>query len=369
MRIVFLVDGLPCGGKERQLVELVKGLLEYTGINSEKLAVVVMSSQTYYGQAIECMGVRMFSLCRRWRWDPFIAMQLRGIVEKLQPDVLFSFNEMTTFHALAARRQGRPKVIDGSIRNAFPLATLKERLLARFNFWAADRVVANSKAGLTAKGAPAGKSSVLYNGFDMRRLARLAPRDEVRKSLGITGGRAVGMVANFSWKKDWETFFEAARLVRAKRDDVSFVAVGEGEYLEKYRRRFGAEPGIVFTGLRSDVEDIVGVLDVGVLCSTLAEGFPNAVMEYMAAGLPTVVTAGGGSSELVREGETGFIVERKSPALVAEKLLYLLEHEADAQRMGASGRDRIRNTFSMQAAVQRLLQLCRESMLEPGVVA
>jgi glycosyltransferase involved in cell wall biosynthesis len=359
-KILFLTDGLVCGGKERQLTEWLGGLASSGIMQARDLAVLSMCEHGQFEPMIAEVGVRIFKLIRKWRWDPLLALRLRSLLKELEPELLYSFNEMATFYAAVARRGLRAKLVDGSIRNAFPFNTLKEKLLAWHNFRAADMIVANSRAGLEAKRAPCAKSRIIYNGFDSARLERLMPPDRMRKSLGVETKHAVGMVAGFSWKKDWTTFLEAARLMGETRKDVTFIAVGDGELLEKFQRRYLGQKGIVFTGLRKDAEAVIKALDVGVLCSTLAEGFPNAVLEYMAAGLPVVATAGGGISELVIEGQTGFIVSRQNPQAVAEKIGYFLEHPEAARRMGEQGRARVGQEFSLDKSVREFAALYRE---------
>jgi len=201
---------------------------------------------------------------------------------------------------------------------------------------------------------------VLYNGFDFRRVQHLRPHENVRNELGIGIGPVVGMVARFSCQKDWETFFEAARLVRPKWPGMTFVAVGGGETLDQYRGKYGQDAGLVFTGNRGDVEDIVQVFDVGMLCTNPikgSEGIPNVVMEYMALGRPTVVTEGGGVRELVIDGETGFVITPQKPQAVADKLNDLLSDHGQATAMGAAGRKLIKEHFSLESAMEKIYSI------------
>lgn len=363
LKILFIIDRLGCGGKERQFSELVRGVAASRSMVAEEIAAVVMAERDHFDDVIERGGIRLFRLRRWWRWDPFLTLRFRRLLAQLQPEVLYSFSEMATFYAAIARSSARTKLVDGSVRNAYPLKTLKEWILCWANFRAADLIVANSKAGLAAKQAPPEKSRVLYNGFDFKRLQHLEDRNTVRHSLQIRTRHAVGMVAGFSRYKDWDAFFEAARLVRAQRDDVSFVAVGGGAFLETQRRKYEGQPGVIFTGPRTDVERVLGALDIGVLCAhpnAPQEGFPNVVIEYMAAGLPVVAAATGGVAELVLDGQTGFLVEPGNARAVAEKTCGLLDHPDLAKTMGARGRERIRQEFSLERAVEQVMDICQE---------
>ena len=364
MKILFLIDRLGCGGKERQFSELVSGLVACKRVRACDLAVVSMGQRDHFDKVIESAGVEIIRLCRGWRWDPWIVVRLSALLRHLQPAVVVSFNEMATFYAALARKPPGTRLVDASLRNALPLLSLKERALGWVNFRSADLVVANSRAGLVAKGVPPAKARVLHNGFDFKRAENRCPRDAVRTAHHIHTTHAVGMVATFSRFKDWDTFFEAASRVWARRQDVTFVAVGGGQFLEAYRRRGGGHPGVVFTGRLRDVESLVGTLDTGVLCSNprfAQEGIPNVVMEYMALGLPAVVTSGGGVSELVLADETGFIVEPRRPEVVADKVCWLLDNPEAAKAMGERGRQRIKEEFSMKRAADCLMALIEEA--------
>jgi glycosyltransferase involved in cell wall biosynthesis len=88
------------------------------------------------------------------------------------------------------------------------------------------------------------------------------------------------------------------------------------------------------------VESYINVMDVCVL-ATFTEGISNSVMEYMALGKPVVATEGGGTGELVRSGETGFLVKPSDPGMMAGKIEELISDEELRKRMGEMGKDRI----------------------------
>jgi glycosyltransferase involved in cell wall biosynthesis len=362
LRILFLIDGLARGGKERQLVELATGLARTGRCAPDDVAVLSMGPPESYDRVLQSAGIRVHRLVRQWRWDPRVISRMGELFREYHPDIIHSFSLMSTIFAGLAARPAGSRLIDGSIRNAFP-RNLKEQILHRIAFRFADRVVANSRAGLRAKGAPERKSAVLYNGFDLRRAKGLKTEEETRAALHLGSGPVVGMVGGFSEFKDWDTFFEAARIVRERKSHVNFVAVGGGATLEKYRSRYGNDPGVVFAGPRDEVEEILNIFDVGVL-SSFGEGLPNAVLEYMALGRPAVVTDGGGTRELVVDGETGFVVPQRSPKAVAERVLGFLEDPALGKRMGEAGRERVLCHFSMEAALDNLCGIYSSAMEE-----
>ena len=253
MRILFLIDGLNCGGKERQLVELACGLKSLGKLRADDLVVVTMVPAGHFDAVLEEEGITVLRVIRRFQFDPFIPFRLKKIFDEFKPDIIHNFSLMTTLYSIFTPKPKGTKIIDGSIRDAFPAKGLKEKIFRTITNRFSDLILANSKAGLDAKRVPKKKSLVLYNGFDFKRIENLRPTLELRKELGIGPGPVVGMVAGFSKFKDWETYFEAAKLVRQKRSAVTFLAVGDGPALKRYKSIFQRMPGIIFTGKRNDV--------------------------------------------------------------------------------------------------------------------
>ena len=93
-------------------------------------------------------------------------------------------------------------------------------------------------------------------------------------------------------------------------------------------------------------------LDVAVLCSR-AEGMPNAVLEYMAAGRPVVATAVGAVPELIEDGTHGLLVPPGDPGALARAIARLLADPGLARRLGEAARWRARERYGREAMVRR----------------
>ncbi len=101
-----------------------------------------------------------------------------------------------------------------------------------------------------------------------------------------------------------------------------------------------------------DTPQLLALMDIAVLPS-LEEGFPNAVLEAMAAGKPVVATRVGGVPEAVVHGETGLLVPPKDPEALAEAICWLLEHPTEAARFGEAGRRRVTERFELTGMVRQ----------------
>lgn len=358
LRVLICIDALGIGGKERQAVELIKGLALKPDIECR---VICVESNDFYLHELTGVGISVDFVPRRVPWDIAMFPRLLRIVNPFQPDIIHTNGLVSSFYALPLARIMRIPLINGSIRNAFSHGSrwTLERLLLK----SSDYRVANSYAGLRSRGFSVrdGKSIVIYNGFDFSRVDRMPSNYGERENVRDSKKKAVGMVAEFNRHKDYATFIQAAQDICGRRKDVVFVMVGDGETLEVSQRAAAGIEAIRFLGRTNKVEAIVETFDIGVLC-TFAEGFSNSIMEYMALRKPVVATDGGGTRELVVDGETGFLVPPASSAAVAAKIEYLLDNPATARRMGEAGEARLRREFGIARMVEETVRLYKRAV-------
>jgi glycosyltransferase involved in cell wall biosynthesis len=360
LRVLHLVDSLRVGGKERQTVELVKGLCRFGSVES---MVVTMGAEQFYVADIGRLGVPLCYLLRKVRWDPTVFPRLWRILRRFRPHIIHTNSEMAMSYAWPLARLMGVKIINGTIRNAFSGSGLRWRW-HKLMLHLADARVANSKAGFTSRGIPhdGPRNYVIYNGLDLERFESRALHNGEKLGFQANGCKVVGMVAEFSDYKDFPTFIRAAQDVSARRQDVVFLAVGDGKNLDACKGMVSTnEKSILFLGKRKDVEALVQQIDIGVLC-TFTEGISNSVMEYMAAGKPVVVTNGGGSSELITDGVQGFLVPPAQPLAVAEKIEILSGDSVKARQMGLAGRKRIEQRFSIKQMTDATIGMYRETL-------
>jgi glycosyltransferase involved in cell wall biosynthesis len=353
MNVLYYADSLQIGGKERQIVELLKGLKQ-RDIN---VLLACMDQGEFYEPDVKALNIPIRYLLRKMRWDPMLARRSYTLVKEFRPDVIHSNGMMSSAYALpAAKLLGIP-LINGSIRNAFRTSSMRwkvERTLLTLS----DFRIANSMAGLDSRGfsATSGRDFVIHNGFDLSRV------DSVQCAMGGKDRQQVGMIAEFRPHKDFRTFLLAARHLLKERPDVTFVTVGDGETLDAMRALVAdAGDRIQFLGRRKDIEKIIGTFSVGVL-ATFTEGISNSIMEYMAMSKPVVVTDCQGSRELVRDGENGFIVPVGDHVALGGKIAYLLDHPEEARQMGRVGRDDIEKKFSLDAMVERTIDVYKRAL-------
>ncbi|MEW6234422.1 MAG: glycosyltransferase family 4 protein [Candidatus Omnitrophota bacterium] len=180
-------------------------------------------------------------------------------------------------------------------------------------------------------------------------------RSEVRRELGIPlGAFAVGMIARMVPIKRHEDLFHAIPNVLEKFPDAYFVNVGDGELkpqLVALAQQLGIANRCLFPGFREDQERIYAAMDLTVLTSA-NEGLPVAVIESLSSGTPVVATRVGGVPELVRDGETGYIVEPGNPDSIAEGLLKAIADPAKTAAMGRLAQEETIRKYSIQRLIR-----------------
>ncbi|QOZ70625.1 glycosyltransferase [Bradyrhizobium arachidis] len=212
---------------------------------------------------------------------------------------------------------------------------------------------------------PADRLGLIYNGIDFAKYQKSSTvRQGVRASLKIDQDALVFiMVANLIPYKGHQDLLVAFSMARARlpagwrllvvgRDD------GIGGALREQATNLYIANNVLFLGSRSDVPDLLCGADVSVL-SSHEEGFSNAVLESMAAGLPVIATDVGGNPEANIDGETGFIVPPRDPAAMSEAIVLLSADGALRTRMGMKAADRAETNFSLDACVSRYEDLYR----------
>jgi glycosyltransferase involved in cell wall biosynthesis len=361
-RVLIVTDGLWNGGAERQLSLLAASLPEPWS------ASVLSMEDGPYRQVLEDAGVDVTVVPRTFRYDVSAAVRMWSAAARVRPDVVHCWGWMSTLAMAPYCRTHRVPLLNGTIQfGCLPAGRLA---MFRLAMSVSDAIAANSRAGLTAFGlAEDGRNHVVYNGFDASRMAAIAPRAD-----GHEGIVAI-MAARMFPAKDWRLLLAAARVLAADGTGWHFVAMGDGPsrpgLVEEAADLIGA--GVVsFPSGGLEALPAIARADVGVLFTdpdaNAAEGISNAIMEYMACGLPVVCTDSGGNPELVEGGVTGFLTAPNSVEAAVTALRTLASDRDRARAMGREGRRRLEERFSVAGMTAHFIALY-ESMLAdtPGV--
>lgn len=257
----------------------------------------------------------------------------------------------------AARFAGVPVVI-GSHRQLGDLLTPFRYRVQSGLFHLCDRVVCNSRAAanrLLQQGLSERKMVVIPNGLPDEAFAEVAP------VLPRTPGTLrVGMIARMNHPcKNYPAFLRAAAQLSPKFPTLEFLLVGDGPLrptLEKMALELGLGDRIRFLGERHDIPAVLAAMDISVSLSS-SESLSNVIVESMAAGVPVVATRVGGNPELVREGETGFLVPLHSDDRFVEALQLLLTQSHLRAEFGQQAKRLARAKFGINRIRDRYQEL------------
>ena len=357
MRILFFLESLQCGGKERRSLELMQFLKQNT---DHEIELVLTEDEIYYDDVYD-LGIKISIIKRKGlKYDPALFFKFNTICRRFKPDIIHAWGKMTTFYAIPSKIIGRIPMISSLIAdsnrgyNGFSPYSY----LLNTNVFFSDVVLSNSNAGLVAYNIRTKKAKVIHNGVDLRRFQPVFDKKTVREEFGINTDYMVIMVATFSTFKDYDLFTDAAKEVGKERKDVTFVGVGEGKEWLRIKARIENEgiDNFILTGKQKQVERLIASSDIGVLC-TKSEGISNSIIEYMALGKPVITTdMSGGSKELISDGITGYCTERDTLKVVKLINTLLDDHELRIS-MGNKGRNRIKSEFSIDRMAEEFQML------------
>jgi glycosyltransferase involved in cell wall biosynthesis len=251
--------------------------------------------------------------------------------------------------ALAARIAGIPSIVTRVDLNHSVLGY--KRQVLSFVSRHADRVLVNAmciRDLAIREGVEPDRVVVVRNGIELDvfdKAARRAPEPPAPKPGGIV------CVANMHHPVKGQTdLLMAMKEVARVRPEAHVVFVGDGlrrPHLERSARQLGIADRCHFVGHRMDAPAILARAALSVSASH-AEGISNAIVEAMAARLPVVATAVGGSPELVRDGLNGFLVPPGAPAALARRILDVLASAPLRKRMGEKGRKIVEAEFCVE---------------------
>jgi len=372
IRVTHVITGLGAGGAEGMLVRLISGL----GDGAVENQVISLTDMGPAGHRLEAAGVPVRALrMRRGAPNPFHLVRLARLLAGWRPHVVQTWMYHSDLAGgLAARLAGRSAVV-WNLRHSRPDPSLDRRrtvwtarVCGRLSSWLPARVVCCSEAARrehTLMGYREHKLVVIPNGFDTETFRPdPAARRQVRAELGLGPETPlIGGVARFHPVKNHLGWIETARRIATRRGDAHFVLCGEGVdwnngELAAWAGAAGLLRRVHLLGRRDDMPRVTAALDLAV-CSSLSEGFPNAIGEAMACAVPCVASDAGDSARLV--GETGRIAPVGNlESLASHSLALLALSPGERMSLGLAARRRIQQEFSMTHSVARYRALYEE---------
>jgi glycosyltransferase involved in cell wall biosynthesis len=364
--ILFVISSSVIGGAEKQMVLLAQQMAR----RGWRVDVFCIDISGPLADEFRASGLGLYSA--GWRreypaWRRHLLMvrsQLRLIflARRLRPDVVHAFLPITNFiGALAGRVAGVPKVITsrralGTHQGRHWLWPYADRIANRLS----NHILANSHAVaadiITRDRLDPAKLSVIYNGIDLGSFpASRSERNSVRERMGIGAASIViGCVGNLIAYKGHADLIAAFAVVAATEPRLALVIVGQdhgvGDNLGRQAQILGVADRVSLLGGRSDVSALLAAFDLAVLPSH-EEGFSNALLEMLSAGLPVVATAVGGNVEAMAGMDGCILVPARDPTALSAALRCIIANLPEDFSLAARRRALIEQRYSVAAMV------------------
>ncbi len=294
--------------------------------------------------------------------------RIRAIVKKERIDLIYSNTFGVIVGAVAARLVG--------IRHIFHVHEILNppwlnRILCQIANRSSQAVIVVSEAVRAHLKPNISKVPIsrIYNGLPYEPFLNVT--SDIRKEMGYTSQvLVVGLIGRIHFWKGQDYFLEICKELKRLKVKAKYVIVGDVfpgyEHLEQKLRDMIEEldltEDVKLLGFREDVPAVMQALDVFVSSSVLPDPLPTVILEAMASGKAVVATAHGGAVEMVIPEKTGVLIPYDDPTLAAEIMLPVLKDTQKRREMGASGRERVLETFSLEAYEQNISELIAQVM-------
>ncbi len=360
-RISYVIGSLAIGGAETQLVRLVNSLDRSRFQPSIICLYPGGELQDVLAADVPVVSVDLARISHRVvRSKAALAVRmLLAIVRGLnsqRPEIVHAYLPMAyVLGGVAAWFWRVPVIIAGrrGLTSFEVYNTRRWRFLAETANRAIDLHICNSVAVrdyvIAREGIPPERTRVVHNGIDL-------PSPTPVPALPLawrTEGPKAAMVANLIRYKGHREVIHAVADVTKRHPTFKLVLFGDGPerpLLTSLIRELGITDNVVLAGRQRDAATLMRAFDFTILGSS-EEGFPNAVMESMACGVPVVSTAVGGVTELIDDGVHGLLVPYGNAAAMTQAILWMIEHPDRCRTMGEEARKRISDQFSTERMV------------------
>ncbi len=358
LRIVEFIDSLGTGGAEKMVACLSLRLREM-GHEVHVVCLRDLDVMPVPARRFLESGVSLTELGKTDGFSPLAIWKLARFLKTHQINVLHAHNPLVTHYAAAAGKIARTPVVVSTIHGTSTLGMPRwaEKLFA-FSCEGNDRIVLVCKqveeVFQLRYARLRDRTAVIPNGIEADELRGVHPS-------GAAGEFVFGTVGRLAPVKDHMTLLAAFARVHNHCPSCRLEVLGYGELLEDLKRfsaTLGLESAVKFRGWSLDIAGFLGGLDAFVL-SSKSEGLSMSLLEAMAAGLPVVATAVGGTPEVVEGAGCGWLARPSDAASLAENMLRLM-NTPDRVERGERGRKAVLERYSIHSMAGQYEELFQQ---------
>ncbi len=366
-KVLLTIESLGLGGNEKQLVEILKNF----NYDAFSFKVFVLNKGGEREKYLKNLNIDIFSVEKNFQKHIDRLISFYRIVKNFKPDIVLCYDLLTTVQFCIPSRLMGVKIFIVQFAGSF-LHSKKVIYFLKFLKYFIREIVCNSDAGANylhkVCKVPFKKLRIIYNGFDFKVMENpIIQIGSLRKELNISANfHLIGLVGKLNEDKDPLTFIKAAKIVNGEFPEANFVIIGDGPYkedMEKFIKENNMSNYFFLVPKREDAPWLISEFDIGVL-SSKNEGFPNVLLEYMYWKKPVITTRAGIADKIVKDQETGFVVEKGDYENFAKAIIFLLKNKEKAKKFGEKGRERLEEEFPIEKNVKEYYDLFLEMLKE-----
>lgn len=359
MKILQVVLNLKYGGLEKLVIQLSEELNK----KGFETVIACLQEEGEVAQEARKKGLQIFCLKKKEGFDWPLIFKLRELISREKIDIVHTHNSGPLIYGtLAARLSFKPCINTRHSRTEEKISGL----IWNLNTYVVCVSDDTQKEILKHNRISLSKIRVIYNGIDLNAFNFIQDNGfahEKRKQVGLQENSfLIGNIGRLVADKDQETLLKAFRKLVQKKFNGELVIVGDGPlqgHLKKKADDLAIADKVKFLGFRDDIEELLSIFDVYVL-SSIREGVSLTLLEAMACHRPIVATKIGGNPEVVIDNQTGYIVPPGFPERIESAVMRLYANKGVAQEMGAMGRKRVEEKFSLKNMAEEYMRLYRE---------
>jgi len=350
-KILFLTKSFGVGGRETQMVSLIRAVKRYYPEIDISLAIFNKCTHDILGLDSNQINLIQYPLYNPLNLKD--AIQIKKLLRLEKYSFILAIDEYVVPLAIYISLFSNIKFINGSLRHGKVNYFHKRQLFRNAFYRFSKYIIANSREGFKANKLLFNKNKfVLYNGIDSRFL-------NFERTYNNDSNLVLLSVSRLHPIKDFITVFNAIAILHHKGiKDIKYYIVGDGvekNKLQHYVSKTGIKDYVHFVGNQSDVMSYYKTADI-FIHSSKSEGCPNVVLEAMSNGLPVIATDTGGTKEIVNSSN-GILFKFKNERMLSKKIELLLNNKDLRQNLGETARNYVLKNHSYQALANNFVNI------------
>ena len=367
INLLHLIQGLEIGGLEIMVVNLLEGIDR----SRYRPSICCYDSLGSLSQGLPERGIGVHLLKRRPGIDYLYPFKLARHLKKSKIKILHLHNPTALFYGTLAGKIARTPCIIYTEHGRDFSSSFKVRIANSLLSRMVNKIVVVAEHGkrylVEHEGVDERRIFKIYNGIDSQKFGRTHSGKPIRSGLGLHDNQSIiGIVARLDPIKNHTCLIRAMKIIATSLPRTVLLIIGDGplrSQLEGLTAELGLQNHVKFLGARSDIPELLSVLDVFVL-SSFSEGLSLTLIEACAAARPIVATDVGGNAEIVKHECNGLLVPSDQPEVMARAILEILTHDAKAKLMGKKGRKKFEEEFMLNAMVKKYEALYESCLCE-----